>query len=615
MLNLEYRLFTTNNSGAWISASGEVSDGFQKLEFEATHNEYQDIDVSSSNSFEITGNFLNFVKEWLLFDANKSTNSIECRIYYEDVDCNGYFNHYAYIRSNDIQPFNVKYNTDLIINECLEVRMKFERLKKRQLLTNTIDTDKRQNPNLTNGHVDFTLAYSHPQIHYQIDKSDGYFWAIILFLAPMLWVAVFAAAAGATIIFLPLAAAAIAAVLSAYALLLGIVGIDDYFIRTRGSQYSVLSPFHRDYINNISLTNGLAGYTDNIFTTPAKLSEIRNATFFYTMGLLHESIPNVEWDRLNMSNEVYLKWVNDRFNAKWRLIGNELFILPKSEDYAAPVVDLRFEDFEFDFNLEVPPASALYRTKEDLSDTKSQIANSWYDDAVTFTNGETIAGQKGTLEMNYLDASASFRNNGFERNEYDIIDGIYNALISFPVLGTIASFITSDIATLFQIGKDDGWYVFASSRSLSAPKLVVVRDDDNTRAVSKPYTAMELAIGVNKGYNYGYMQAGENFNYVVPCDKDLNNETQNLFSLQNDDPRITKEEGVRTYSSIGICCQKLKELGLLSVAGATPDIAIDYPCIIMGINGTEQVAEIIKMRFNFGTNEIELEVKKKNETN
>jgi hypothetical protein len=108
MLNLEYRLFTTNNSGAWISASGEVSDGFQKLEFEATHNEYQDIDVSSSNSFEITGNFLNFVKEWLLFDANKSTNSIECRIYYEDVDCNGYFNHYAYIRSNDIQPFNVK---------------------------------------------------------------------------------------------------------------------------------------------------------------------------------------------------------------------------------------------------------------------------------------------------------------------------------------------------------------------------------------------------------------------------------------------------------------------------------------------------------------------------
>ena len=63
------------------------------------------------------------------------------------------------------------------------------------------------------------------------------------------------------------------------------------------------------------------------------------------------------------------------------------------------------------------------------------------------------------------------------------------------------------------------------------------------------------------------MQIGENFNYVVPCDKDLNNETQNLFSLQNDDPRITKEEGIRTYSSIGICCQKLKELGLLSVAG------------------------------------------------
>jgi len=615
MLNLEYRLFTTNNSGTWISASGEVSDGFQKLEFEATHNEYQDIDVSSSNSFEITGNFLNFVKEWLLFDVNKSTNSIECRIYYEDVDCNGYFNHYAYIRSNDIQPFNVKYNTDLIINECLEVRMKFERLKKRQLLTNTIDTDKRQNPNLANGHIDFTLAYAHPQIHYQIDKSDGYFWAIILFLAPMLWVAMFAAAAGATIVFAPLALIAIAAVTTAYALLLGIVGIDDYFIRTRGSQYSVLSPFHRDYINNISLTNGLAGYTDNIFTTPSKLSEIRNATFFYTMGLLHESIPNVEWDRLNMSNEVYLKWVNDRFNAKWRLIGNELFILPKSEDYAAPVVDLRFEDFEFDFNLEVPPASALYRTKEDLSDNKSQIANSWYDDAVTFTNGETIAGQKGTLEMNYLDASASFRNNGFERNEYDIIDGIYNTLISFPVLGAIAGFITSNIANLFQIGKDDGWYVFTSSRSLSAPKLVVVRDDDNTRAVSKPYSVGELAIGVNKGYDYGYMQAGENFNYVVPCDKDLNNETQNLFSLQNDDPRITKEEGVRTYSSIGICCQKLKELGLLSVAGATPDIAIDYPCIIMGINGTEQVAEIKRIKFDFGANEIELEVKKKNETN
>jgi len=150
---------------------------------------------------------------------------------------------------------------------------------------------------------------------------------------------------------------------------------------------------------------------------------------------------------------------------------------------------------------------------------------------------------------------------------------------------------------------------------LSAPKLVVVRDDDNTRAVSKPYSTAELTIGVNKGYNYGYMQAGENFNYVVPCDKDLNGETPNLFSLQNDDPRITKEEGVRTYASIGICCQKLKELGLLSVAGATPDIAIDYPCIIMGIDGTEQVAEIKRIKFDFGANEIELEVKKKNETN
>lgn len=615
MLNLEYRLFTTNNSGAWISASGEVSDGFQKLEFEATHNEYQDIDVSSSNSFEITGNFLNFVKEWLLFDVNRSTNSIECRIYYEDVDCNGYFNHYAYIRSNDIQPFNVKYNTDLIINECLEVRMKFERLKKRQLLTNTIDTDKRQNPNLANGHVDFTLAYSHPQIHYQIDKSDGYFWAMLLFLLIYLVGMLIGTSLVLTVITSIAGSLVLATINLIYILLLAIPGLDGYFIKQRGSQYSVLSPFHRDYINNISLTNGLAGYTDNIFTTPAKLSEIRNATFFYTMGLLHESIPNVEWDSLNMSNEVYLKWVNDRFNAKWRLIGNELFILPKSEDYAAPVVDLRFEDFEFDFNLEVPPASALYRTKEDLSDTKSQIANSWYDDAVTFTNGETIAGQKGTLEMNYLDASASFRNNGFERNEYDIIDGIYNALISFPVLGTIVGFITSNIANLFQIGKDDGWYVFTSGRSLSAPKLVVVRDDDNTRAVSKPYSAAELAIGVNKGYNYGYMQAGENFNYVVPCDKDLNNETQNIFSLQNDDPRITKEEGVRTYSSIGICCQKLKELGLLSVAGATPDIAIDYPCIIMGIDGTEQVAEIKRIKFDFGANEIELEVKKKNETN
>jgi len=615
MLNLEYRLFTTNNSGAWISASGEVSDGFQKLEFEATHNEYQDIDVSSSNSFEITGNFLNFVKEWLLFDANKSTNSIECRIYYEDVDCNGYFNHYAYIRSNDIQPFNVKYNTDLIINECLEVRMKFERLKKRQLLTNTIDTDKRQNPNLANGHVDFTLAYAHPQIHYQIDKSDGYFWAMLLFLLIYLVGMLIGTSLVLTVITSIAGSLVLATINLIYILLLAIPGLDGYFIKQRGSQYSVLSPFHRDYINNISLTNGLAGYTDNIFTTPAKLSEIRNATFFYTMGLLHESIPNVEWDSLNMSNEVYLKWVNDRFNAKWRLIGNELFILPKSEDYAAPVVDLRFEDFEFDFNLEVPPASALYRTKEDLSDNKSQIANSWYDDAVTFTNGETIAGQKGTLEMNYLDASASFRNNGFERNEYDIIDGIYNALISFPVLGTIVGFITSNIANLFQIGKDDGWYVFTSGRSLSAPKLVVVRDDDNTRAVSKPYSLAELTIGVNKGYNYGYMQAGENFNYVVPCDKDLNGETPNLFSLQNDDPRITKEEGVRTYASIGICCQKLKELGLLSVAGATPDIAIDYPCIIMGIDGTEKIAEIIKIGLNFGTNEIELEVKKKNETN
>jgi len=338
MLNIEYRLYNTVGIGAWISAANETDDRLQRLDFEAKHNNYEDIEISSTSTFAVLGAFSDFVRQWLIYDVNRAVNSIECRIRYITDDCDYYFREYAYIRYSDVQPINVTWDGMIQTKDCIEVKMKFDRLKTKSLVINTIDTDKTQNPNLQNGHLDFTTAYPHPQIHYQVDNSNGYFWAMLLFLMIYL----IGMSVGVALLFgvtFPAGIAVLAGITLIYTLVLAIPGLDRYFIIQRGSQYSVLSPFHKDYIDNITLTNGLSGFTDRIFTSPSKLPLLHYATFFNTVGILHPTIPDVEWDRLNMANDIYLRWVNDRFNAKWRLIGTELFVIPKEEDYYTPVDD------------------------------------------------------------------------------------------------------------------------------------------------------------------------------------------------------------------------------------------------------------------------------------
>lgn len=611
MLSLEYRLYNNLGVGAWITAYNEVSSRFQNIDFEAIHNNYEDIEISSTSNFSVSGVFSDFIRQWLIYDANRSVNSIECRIRYTDDGCDFYFRDYAYIRYTDVQPISVNYDGELITKDCLEVRMKFERLKIKALLINTIDTDKIQNPDLVNGHVNFTLAYPHPQIHYQVDNSNGYFWAMILFLLIYL----IGMSVGVALLFgvtLPAGIAVLAGITLIYTLVLAIPGLDRYFIKQRGSQYSVLSPFHKDYLDNIVLTNGLTGLTDHIFTAPSKLPLLHYATFFNTAGILHPTIADVEWDRLNMANDIYLRWVNDRFNAKWRLIGSKLHIVPKSEDYYTPIDDFRFIDFEWNTPTDPPNAAANYLLKEDYSENKSTTVHKWYSDDVSFTGNQTNPSQKGTLERNYLDAGAAFRNNGLEEDDYSDIDRVYNALISIPVIGALLDVVTGIIANFFQIGKSDGDYLFTKERITTAPKLVVVDSTDTTKAIKKPYTAAEISYAVNKeGYDGNNFNAASfNYNYVVPCDEVLNSITPNCFSLQNDDPRITKKEGTRKYV-LKLCCDKLRFLGLLDDPTSTPDIAVDFEVLILGIDNTIDFGEIKRIKFNFGTKKIEVDVERK----
>jgi len=492
--------------------------------------------------------------------------------------------------------------TNFQTTDCLEVSLKFERLKTKEVLINTIDTDKIQNPELPYGVVDFTTDYVHPQLHYQIDNGRAYFIAVFASMIPIL---LFAPTLGIPL----LGAAFLALVIAIYTAALNVIGVDERFADLRGANHSVLSPYHKTYIENIRISNGLTNAIDQVFTNPTKLQSLKDAVFFHTVGLLHPTFVNVEWDRLNMSNETYLKWVNDRFGAKWRLIGNDLYVVHKETDYYTPVVDLRLEPFCIEPLESTPIAAKEYTLAVDSSDLHSNSCKNWYSDVISFTNNVPNPAQKGKDEMQYLDAGAEFRNSGRIDNIYTKIDNIYNGIIGIPGIGGVIAFITGNLASTLHVNDNDGIYIFTEKRTTETPKLIFVNPADTTLAVAKPYTAAEVNYAKRKGY-VNVTSSDTNFNYYAPCDEVLNAITPNCYSLQNDDPRITQKEGLRQYKQVQLCCQTLKDLGLLDAPNSTPDIAIDFYALIRNFDGTETEGEITRIMFKFGSAKIELDVQR-----
>lgn len=615
-ISLKYRLYNSLGIGTWIIPNqNEYDSRINQIEFEFKHNDYQDIESSDTvGTIGISGDFSTFVLNWLVLDAQSATNCIEVKLTYNDDNCVYDFRDSCYIRKKNIKEVDLK--GELTFKECLEVSLKFDRTLTKKMSIFTIDGDRRmgyENAWL----VDFAtppVGDEHADIRYiSLDGLSGYknlLWANVFigFLLTGVLGAIIASLA-ANIITTPAAIALTASSVILTGLAITAVLVPDY-LGERGAQNVIISPKIKTYIKNICLSNGINLAIDEVFTNPIKLDttsySLKDACFAFTKGIIHDN--NREYVKTNMSVRDFLEWVTKNFNAKWRLIGNNFHLRYKENDYYQPIINLTNEPFTFQVEQELPIAACSYEYSSDGSEQEGDKRLVINNDIVSFTDNQATPTQKGIEYKGFIPSVPAFRFDGIA-DPVERVDNLFTNPAVIGLAGIYAPFFV--IGNSFAIGNNDNYYLMAASRFFTKPKLVVVQPNDNSRSIELPLTNF-IPILEKKGMNMVDMtQPNRRFyNYIVPCDENLNAIQANTFSLQNDDPRVTQKEGIRKYKQVQLCCDRLKELGLLYAPNTTPDIAIDFYALIRNFDGTEDNGEIRRIKFNFQTSIIELDIQR-----
>ena len=615
-ISLKYRLYNSLGAGSWIIPNqNEYDSRINELEFEFKHNDYQDIEASDTlGTIGISGDFSTFVLNWLVLDAQSATNCIEVKLTYNDDNCVYDFRDNVYIRKKNIKEIDLK--GDLTFKDCLEVSLKFDRLLTKKMSVFTIDGDRRMGYDNA-WLVDFAdppAGNEHADIKYiSLDGLSGYknlLWANVFigFLLTGVLAAIITALAG-NVITLPASIALAASSVILSGLAIAAVTIPNY-LDERGAQNVIISPKIRTYIKNICLSNGITVGVDEVFTNPIKLNTpaytLSDICFAYTKGIIYNG--NREYTRTNMSARDFLEWATKNFNAKWRLIGGSFNLVYRETDYYSPVLNLTDSPFTFQVEQDLPIAACSYEYSADGSDVSGDGRLIINNDIVSFTNNQATPTQKGVEYKGFTPAVPAFRFDGIA-DPVERVDNLFTNPAVVSLAGIYAPFFA--FGNTFAIENDDKYYLMSSSRFFAKPKLVIVQPNDNSRSIELPLTNF-IPILEKKGMNMTDMaQPNRRFyNYIVPCDENLNALQENVYSLMNDDPRITQKEGLRQYKEVQLCCESLKDLGLLDAPNSTPDIAIDFYALIRNFDGTEDNGEIRRIKFNFASGKIELDVQR-----
>jgi len=534
---IEYRLYDENNPQAWVLAPDDEVDGQDRLTLEFRHSDYRHYETAASTRLGLRGVFYAFVRYWLVEHSAAVANSVECRLF--DRHCGKYLWGYYYIKPAGIE---------VCLDECvLRVALKLEDKQLKCIKETLVDTDNATNPDAP--HNWFSGGMTHPTFPYCRNRG--------VYAVALVALAVFG------FVFLALIVVAGA-------------WLDSIFAKARGCDRKCPSPLVTTYLQNLADACGFAIYSDTVFTSPTILPQLQRLCVFYqpvSKGLeLSDNTTKYRLkNALNYTGGMFLEFLQKRLNIKWRLSPAGLIIRHFEEPYGNVVMDLRGEDICCTWSGNKPVAFGDYDFPKDVFDEEGNGSRRAYNDIVEYNNPRSMA-QEGFKKRMFDDACPAFRNDALRSDDISQTDffaapilWLWNWLINLP-------------------NADD--FVFMTTDMTDRPKLICWDGQSSlhmAKAIKKQWTPAEVNVLTAQGYDIAsfYTQYGKTtyfYNYVMPCDFNLNTATPNTWQLfRCDSVRLCPcRRDMLCEVSIPNCdCEILSKLGLYE--DSTTGAIIDYP--------------------------------------
>ena len=571
---IEYRLYKETLPDAYITApDDEVGANADGLNLSYKHNGYAHYETAAATSFTIRGDFYAFVYYWLWKDPAAVNNAIECRIF--DKVCNKYLHGEYYIKPAGIQ---------FCKEDCtLDVSAKHEDLTLKCLQRTLVDTDQATNPDAA--HDWFSGGLLHPEFGYCFNK--GFVYLITLFTVSMMLSLPLA------FIFLPLFA-------------LGL--FNTWVERARGCDRKLPSPLITTYIENLT-DNCNVSYSDTVFTTPSKYTQLNKACIFYApvekgIDLQDNTTLYKLTNALNYSGERFFEFLQKRFNLKWRVNPTGLLIRHFDEPYQGyPALDLTdVPDVCCEWNGTKPPSYGKYDFALDTLDREGNASRRAYNDIVEYNDPYSPA-QEGAINRMFDDSTPAFRNDGLRSDDIS-----QHELWFAPAIGLLSFFTSIPNA-------DD--FVMTSGYTTSNPKIIIwdgVSNKHNAKAIKKTWSANEISVLSDEGYDPGSMgsQYGKItyfYNYIMPVNAELHQYTPNTYEFFTcDNVRVCpcRKEYICKFTIPTCDCDVLDRLGIYE--GTDTGAIIDYPVRM----DADTIGEVHGIDIDFGADTIVLTVKPTN---
>lgn len=571
---IEYRLYKETLPDAYVTApDDEVGANADGLNLSYKHNGYAHYETAAATSFTIRGDFYAFVYYWLWKDTSAVNNAIECRIF--DKVCNKYLHGEYYIKPAGIQ---------FCKEECtLDVSAKHEDLTLKCLQRTLVDTDQATNPDAA--HDWFSGGMLHPEFGYCFNK--GFVYLITLFTVSMMLSPPLA------FIFLPLFA-------------LGL--FNTWVERARGCDRKLPSPLITTYIENLT-DNCNVSYSDTVFTTPSKYTQLNKACIFYApvekgIDLQDNTTLYKLTNALNYSGERFFEFLQKRFNLKWRVNPGSLLIRHFDEPYQGyPALDLSdVTDVCCEWNGKKPPSYGKYDFTLDTLDREGNASRRAYNDIVEYNDPYSPA-QDGAITRIFDDSTPGFRNDGLRSDDIS-----QHELWFAPAIGLLNFFTSIPNA-------DD--FVMTSGYTTGAPKIIIwdgVSNKHNAKAIKKTWSANEISVLSDEGYDPASMgsQYGKItyfYNYIMPVNAELHQYTPNtyeFFTCDNVRACPCRMEYICKFTIPTCDCDVLDRLGIYE--GTDTGAIIDYPVRM----DADTIGEVHGIDIDFGADTIVLTVKPTN---
>lgn len=572
---IEYRLYKETLPDAYVTApDDEVGANADGLNLSYKHNGYAHYETAAASSFTIRGDFYAFVYYWLWKDTNAVNNAIECRIF--DKVCNKYLHGEYYIKPAGIQ---------FCKEDCtLDVSAKHEDLTLKCLQRTLVDTDQATNPDAA--HNWFSGGLLHPEFGYC--KNNTFIYAISLLALAVTILSPF----GITIL-LPLLIAGV---------------LDNLYERARGCDRKLPSPLITTYIENLT-DNCNVSYSDTVFTTPSKYTQLNKACIFYApvekgIDLQDNTTLYKLTNALNYSGERFFEFLQKRFNLKWRLNPAGLLIRHFDEPYQGyPALDLSdVPDVCCEWTGKKPPSYGKYDFALDTLDTEGNASRRAYNDIVEYNDPYSPA-QDGAITRMFDDSTPAFRNDGLRSDDISRIDQWFAPITAlFNILNVLPN-------------ADD--FVMTSGYTTSNPKVIIwdgVSNKHNAKAIKKTWSANEISVLTADGYDAASMgsQYGKTtyfYNYIMPVNDELHQYTPNtyeFFTCDNVRACPCRMEYICKFTIPTCDCDVLDRLGIYE--GTDTGAIIDYPVRI----DADTIGEIQGIDIDFGADTIVLTVKPTN---